>query len=546
MKNPLAGIVEYEERSDGVYIKVNRDANKPILYRSIVNALEDAMVLEYDGAVIEGVIARGRGAFEKIASPFEYYKSGLDAFVKVDRTALKAMITINSGVIAAGLKPTVASLKYCLKRKNVIHGLDMEALKNIIANNIYDAEVIVAEGTPPRDGFDGKIEYEIKIDPDKKPEILANGNVDFRSIKTFTQVSHKQIIAHKIPPTAGKPGIAVTGEPIAAIMGKDCILQPGENVYVSDDGKSLIAGCSGIIFLTGGMLHIKENLEIARNVDFAVGNIKFSGNVTIRGNVNAGFTVESDEDVTINGEVESATVKSRNGTVTIKKGVIGKDDTFIYGKKGVHLNFAQSAKIITEGELIIDKSILHCECKCDILRTDGYSAQIIGGEYKVFTAVEVANLGNKEGISPKIFLIDKQKAILREKRNELLDLKEKLTQQLAPVKKQLNTKANLFKKAGDNVTDRHKTELKKWLDQYNSLKMKFEYVEKKIQEVTDLLKKPENYCGFVKAKGTIFPGTEINLYGNSKIIQSEISNKRFVLEPTGVQAGENEDESSDE
>ena len=57
----------------------------------------------------------------------------------------------------------------------------------------------------------------------------SDGSVDYRSIQTFTSVSKGDLLAVKYPPSLGKPGVTITGEPIPPESGKDVPLPNGRN-----------------------------------------------------------------------------------------------------------------------------------------------------------------------------------------------------------------------------------------------------------------------------------------------------------------------------
>ena len=105
------------------------------------------------------------------------------------------------------------------------------------------------------------------------------------------------------------------------------------------------------MFFENSLLTVAELLHVNKDVDFSVGNIKYTGDVLIGGSVRPGFSIEAEGSIHIKGEVESATVTSRAGQVTIDKGVVGKGDTNISAKQGVTISFAQDAHLHTEGAL---------------------------------------------------------------------------------------------------------------------------------------------------------------------------------------------------
>ena len=132
-------------------------------------------------------------------------------------------------------------------------------------------------------------------------------------------------------------------------------------------------------------------------------------------------------------------------------------------------------------------------------------------------------------------LLDKNKMVAREKLKELEELKKKLAEKLEPVKKQVQTKAAIMKKAGVKLTDRQRMEMKKWIDEYNALNMKTKYVQQKIAEADLTIRKPVKQDGYIKISADIFPGTIITLYEVSKVIRDRLTSKNFKLGKEGVE-----------
>lgn len=535
MKNPLEQFFEVEERIDGVYIKVNRTEKESVSIDKCLAALDQAMVINYDKERLADVLSRCRGAFEKIGPPFEYYDLELENYFQIVIYPLKASLKISSKLQSMGRKPNERLINYYLKRKGVKGGIKVNQIKSIANDLMCDNFYEVAEAIPPVNGQDANVQMSVKIDPDFKPQQKKDGRVDFRSIQSFASVAKGQVLATKIPATQGKPGFSVTGDEIPATPGKDVPLPNGKNTEISADGKSLISQKTGISYLENGLINVVELLHVAGDVDFSVGNIKYTGDVLVNGNVFPGFSVEAEGDIHIKGDVESAKIISRGGKVIIEKGVIGKKDTLISAKSGVHFSFAQEAVIRTEGELTFEKYLLHCNCVCLSLEASGAGASIIGGDIKAEQSITVRQIGSEKGVTSKLCLFDKNKNAIEEKIKELALLDAKLSTEIEPIDRQLRTKAAILKKAGDEVTDRQREEIKKWVDAYNQLNQKIKYVKEKAEELKAELKKPKSYEGFIHVLMNIYPGTELDLYGTKLPVTSLIVNKRFRLSENKVQ-----------
>lgn len=530
-KNPLSDLIPVEERADGVYCKIEAKDKDRITPGRLIGALDNASppVINYDAAKIEEVFARAAGVFESIGGPFEYYDPLIEQYAQIFITREKATLFLAVTAKSAGLAMSERQLGHFLKLKGVRHGIDREQLKRICDENMYNSQVEVAHAIPPVPGKDAQVEFQIAIAPDAKPLLKEDGRVDYREIQSFVSVVAQQVIAKKVPPVPGVPGTTVSGDPIPASEGKDVALPSGRNTELSADGSQLIASKSGIIHQEGATVNIIEMLDIRGDVDFKIGNIKYRGDVLVRGSVMPGFIIEAEGSVHIKGSVESARIISRTGDVCIEHGVFGKGDTFICAKKGVTLAFAQEANLAAEGAVTVHKYLLNCDCTCLSLQAKDNNGTIIGGHIKAEKFVAVGQLGSDKGMKTKITLFDKERAVLLDKLKEVTDLEIKVVGQKEVIGRQLKTKSSQLSRYSGEEFDNELNDMKKWIDAYNTVNSKIIYVREKIGEINKEIENMERKDpdGFVKVAKNAFPGTELDLYGMPYRISGIMTNTTF-------------------
>jgi uncharacterized protein len=532
--NPLKKYFPVEDREDGVYVKISPEIKDKLRIEEIVAELNRAFVTNYDTEKIKECINHARSGFEKIGPLFEYYNPELDKYVDINVTPMKAGMSLSSIAISNDIRVTDTALAFCLRRKGIVFGLKVEAIRDIVHNALYDREVVIAEGRMPVDGENARLIFEVDLEKGSRPAEQQGGKVDYRNISSIIQVGQGQVIARKEPPGKGTPGIDVTGKEIPPAPGVDIIVKPGKNTMLSEDGKYLKSTKSGYIYRQGDIINVGEQLTIKKDVDFSVGNIKYSGDVEVDGNILPGFTVETDGNIVIKGEAESAKIISRTGSITIEKGVIGKNDMFVTAKKEININFAQAAVIGTEGMFNIGKYCLHCSVTCDSAIGSQPHAAIIGGTLTAFSKIEIDTVGNEKGVETRLLVVDKEEQAINDKMKELTLLQKKLETEIEPIKRQLKAKAAILKQAGGQPSQRQSEELKKWLDTYNKLAAKLKYVQEKTGSLGAELKKPRLYNGYIKIAGDVFPGTEVNLYGMTKVVRVHVINKMFRVKDGAV------------
>jgi len=439
--------------------------------------------------------------------------------VDVGITPMKAIMKLNSMCLTDNVKPSTGSLIYCLNKKGVRDGIKTDIVSSVVHDVIFDKEVVIAEGKNPVAGQDAKIVMEVDIDHNFKPQEKTDGTVDYRNINTITLIKNGQIIAKKVPATKGEPGWSVTGQEIAPNPGNDVKFTGGKNTRISDDGIYLLSTKNGFIYKEGEVIHVGDVLPIPKDVDFSVGNIKYTGDVHIKGGVMPGFTVETEGNVLINGQVESARVLSRTGNVEIQKGIIGKGDTFVSAKNGIKTEFVQEAVLNSEGTININKFCIHTEPPAIFFEMKDPHSNLIGGAIRAFTHIEAYQVGNEKGVVTTLSLVDKNELVNREKLKELEVLQKKLSRHWSLSRNSSKTKAAILKKMG-NTSDRMAEELKKWLNMYNDLTLKMKYVDKNMADIKEKLKNPTTFDGYIKILGDIFPGSTVSFSASPKPLKS--------------------------
>src|SRR5690606_13235248 len=115
-----------------------------------------------------------------------------------------------------------------------------------------------------------------------------------KEVVRLANVKAGQMIAERVPPEPGVPGIDVTGEPIPPKEGKEVWIKPGKNVVLSPEKTALYAAIDGLVSQSEDeRINVFPVYEVNGDVDYRVGNIDFVGTVVIRGNVLTGFRVRT-------------------------------------------------------------------------------------------------------------------------------------------------------------------------------------------------------------------------------------------------------------
>lgn len=283
-----------------------------------------------------------------------------------------------------------------LQSIGVKFGIDNTKILQFLNEKEYGIPYTLARGTAPIEGRDGKIVYNFNIELKPKPKINEDGTVDFHSLDNVNHVKAGDVIAYIIPDDPGKPGYDIFGRMIQPRKVKKVVLRNQKNTKISPDGLQLISEISGHVTLEGDKIFISNVLELI-NVDNSTGDIDYDGNIEIKGNVLAGFTVKAAGDISVNGIVEGSKIYA-GGNITLNRGIQGMNKANIHAEGNIVCKFIESAENIYAGGNIETDSILHSKviAKGKIF-VKGLKGIIIGGDVKSSTYIEANSVGNEMG-----------------------------------------------------------------------------------------------------------------------------------------------------
>jgi uncharacterized protein (DUF342 family) len=257
-------------------------------------------------------------------------------------------------------------------------------------------EITIGRGIKPREGKNGHIEF--KVDMSAKPQFIVDPKdgkaVDYKNAMQVTLVNIGDVLAVVVPPTEGEAGEDVRGYAIEATAGSNAKYFLGEGLEEKDG--NIIVTSPGTPSFQDDVIMVRRTYVLQSDVDLSTGNINFPGTVVIHGNVTDGFEVVSEENIVINGMISGARIKAK-GYVKCAGGIQGKNKTEVIAGSFVAATFISAATIITEGDVVITKDILHSNVSClGEVRTGG---SIIGGVTTAFKGVECGgDLGSEAGV----------------------------------------------------------------------------------------------------------------------------------------------------
>lgn len=297
----------------------------------------------------------------------------------------------------------VSQLKTALNEAGVIAGVNEAKLVELISKQIYNSEVVVAQGIKPADGVDGHYDYNFNTNLDRKPVMLPDGSVDYWSVHSIEAVVAGQVIAIYHPAIEGRDGMTVKGKIITAKHGREQMPIKGKGFERMNDNLTYTASIDGKIEMQNDRIVILPVHEVYGNAELSAGNIDFRGDIVIHGTVESGVVIRATGSITVDGVVEACTLEAGK-EIILRSGMLGGNKASVKTKGNITAKFFEFTHIECEGDLQADV-LMDCDVQCQgRVILNGSRGSIIGGRIHAIRGVEVSTLGNEAEKRTEIFV----------------------------------------------------------------------------------------------------------------------------------------------
>jgi hypothetical protein len=302
----------------------------------------------------------------------------------------------------------VTALMAELQKRNVVFGVDEDALRQMLTDGVVGEEVEVAHGQAPRGGKDSEMEL-LLLPPSFVAQAADGARVDYKNIENVSPVKVGDVISRKTPADPGEPGINVFGKPVRPPAVKDAKHPAGRNTTVSPDGLEMSAAVDGFLRWNEHKIDVLELYSVGSDVDLHTGNVRYDHDVEVFGDVKIGFEVLAGGSVHIYGSIEGGKVVSETGTVTVDGGVMGSEGSpaHVTADGDVLIGRARFARIESKsGRVIANFAVEHAEIHAagDLILRAGPAMNCVvevGGKVDV-TNVSSRQLVGHEEVRPAV------------------------------------------------------------------------------------------------------------------------------------------------
>lgn len=416
-----------------------------------------------------------------------------------------------------------------LKMRGIVHGIDFEAINNLLIDRKYMEPFVIARGTEPVQGKNAYIEYMFNTDLKARPTLLEDGSVDFFNLNIINHCEEGDLLARLHREVPGVYGYDVTGQKIKPADIRKMVLKFGRNIRLSEDKNEIFATCSGHVNLVDGRVFVSNVMQV-ENVNPSTGNIEYDGNVQINGNVATNFTVKAKGNVEVRGVVEGAEIEA-GGNITIAHGMNGMSRGKLKAGGNIIAQFIENSTVEAAG-YVEAGSIMHSEVLAGTeIHVNGKRGFISGGHVSATTLIDVKILGSDMGTDTVVEIGVSPTAKRRHKElGDLIDANNRTIARAIPILEAARDKAE----AGIVLSE----------DQLNNIKNLSGMVKEKMKELhafqteledLDTIIADEKRAS-VTVHDVVYPGTKIVITDVSKIIKDPVRYCRFIKDRGDVRS----------
>ena len=410
-----------------------------------------------------------------------------------------------------------------LNKNNVIAGIDDDVVKQLVAGDLYDEEVVVAKGTPPVQGKDGYFEFFFDIVSRTKPLIREDGSADYSAMGRLATIQEGDLIAKYHNSVQGEKGETVTGAELMPRYVRELPVLRGKSIARNDETNEYTATASGKISYQNGNVEILVVYEIDTDVDSITGNIEFYGDIVITGNVESGVTVRSGRNITIEGTVSSAKLFAA-GDIVLQRGIQGGGKGKVSARGNVFADFIEYAEITAGGDVNANSIIGSQIDASGHVVLQGKRGSVMGGVTHGLKGITLKTAGNLSEVKTTLHAGFKEEDY--QKTADLIREEKELTQTVNQLVEKMTAILQQRKKSNTGFNKKQKAILLELNDKKEEYYKRIDEIGKDKQELAT--KMALGRTASIIIKGDIFRGTTVSIDVASLNVMKQESFVRYI------------------
>lgn len=533
-EDAVDGEFEVRIKEDGIFLEVQQPegSGDDVELSDVEEVLGDKEIEDVDyGAVSEALTLNGEEV--KIAERRPELDRDAEVEIEISDDQLTAYLYYEPAL--GGENYSGAEILEKIEAEGIVYGVKEEKFLEEFDSSQLLNKFEIAKGEPATPGDNAELEFEFDTESDSnKVKINEEGQADFYNLGRIVNVQEGEVLVRKEPATEGIPGKNIKGEKIEPQPGEDISLPVGKNVEVVEDeeGLRLIAKMEGQASYDGSKVNVDDTHEVNGDVDLSTGNIDFSGNVIVRGDVKEGMEINAKGSVEVKGSVYEADIKS-GGQIIINKGFIGSPSKGVLDAEGnIEVKFIENGKVKTQNDLLVQDAIIHSDI--DVGKTidvEKGKGLISGGTVRAGEEIVAKVIGSNLATSTTVAV-----GITPELRDEYYEVSEKLEEMQEDLNETVKN-INLLKKVKekqDGLEERKEMLLNQLIRKRFSLANELETVKENKNELSEKLEKRKE--GKIKVQQEINPGVVVMVGNYKRKVTKKNSNVKYYLQDGEVKS----------
>ncbi|NDY71119.1 DUF342 domain-containing protein [Desulfobacter hydrogenophilus] len=304
---------------------------------------------------------------------------------------------------------TVYMIEQLLQKKGILFGIVEESSieKWLYGDAGKGEKLLIAEGKQPVPPIHGEIHYYFPINFKRAGRLNPDGSMDYRDRGEVPLVEEAFMLASKILPEPGKPGLDVKGLEIPVPEPVDPAFSAGPGTRFNEEKTKIFSTTRGEPHLdVMGVVSVNKEFKVDGDVGFETGNIDFNGNVIVPGTVKEGFTVKC---VSLTAKDICGAQVDLSGDLNVSRGIV--DTKLIHVKGNIQAKYIHNSTINSFGDLTVQKEIvdstIYLSGACNNER-----GAIINSTLSAKLGIKAGTVGN-ESAAPSVLTVGLDEHLIR-------------------------------------------------------------------------------------------------------------------------------------
>lgn len=429
-----------------------------------------------------------------------------------------------------------AAIYKALAEKGVVYGTDKAAIDDLVlkvrnGTGPLRLNAVVAHGLSPRAPRDAMLEF--LVDEGGEQHTRQDGGTDFRDVQKFKLVKKDEPLARLHPAVEGEAGRNVLGAPISVPIPRQAEWSPGDNVLSATIADGIIeyrAAVDGIYRRKDSQFFIATELVIDGNAGLETGNLKCPLSIVVHGNVERGTEILAGRDLSVDGFVETGTVRVA-GKLSVHGGINAAGKGTILCGGDLRADFIETSHIICDGNISVNRFCLASTLVAHgTISLEQSEAAIVGGEIVHFGNISLGRIGNENQIRtvfhPGVHYHNQH--VYRTLHEELQRI-EKEFHVLAEYLRQM--KERLTRIGAKQMSEDTRAEARERVQTYHRLR---DLIEKKKAALQTILQTRTNPGPVrITVRDVLLPGAEFHHNGHIEKIKGPLHKVILTFHPEG-------------